>query len=139
MGQGEDGVESFQYDASSKCSYKYKNTAADSTWGSLGDGKGINGHDSSKYLNTIASGGTFYLEESVGWDSTITITKDVTLDLRGNTITTNANVLFNVTNGATLTIIDSSTNITEDTPTTVTGTTATSSTDGSISDYKLTY
>ena len=97
---------SFVFDVDSMYCYKYNGSAENSKWGVPGNGDGIyfssaNGH---KQLDALSSAGTYYLAENVDWGSTINITGDVTLDLRGHQITTTASLLFNVT--GTLTIID---------------------------------
>lgn len=72
----------------------------------------INADDSSKYLGTVTSGGYYYLNSNVSWNSQINITKDTTIDLNGKKINFgNDNSTFghfSVSNGATLTIVDDS-------------------------------
>ena len=100
---------SFLYDENSMYCYKYNGSADNSKWGVPGFGEAIyfRSDGGRNQLGALANSGTYYLAEDVDWGSTINITGDVTLDLKGHKITSTASTLFHVT--GTLTIIDTGT------------------------------
>ena len=104
-GVGESNVESFVYNSTTKYCYKYKNSASDSTWGVPGDGVKIyNAADLETFLT--GDGVVGILDASFDCSTPITVKGDKTLNLNGKTITSNADSLFTVGSGATLTITD---------------------------------
>ena len=104
-GVGESNVESFVYNGTTKYCYKYKTKASDSTWGVPGDGVKIHNAEELEAFLT-GDGVVGILDASFACSTAITVKGDKTLNLNGKTITSNADSLFTVGSGATLTITD---------------------------------
>ena len=102
---GESNVESFVYNGTTKYCYKYKTKASDSTWGVPGDGVKIHNAEELEAFLT-GDGVVGILDASFACSTAITVKGDKTLNLNGKTITSNADSLFTVGSGATLTITD---------------------------------
>lgn len=104
-GVGESNVESFVYNSTTKYCYKYKTNASDSTWGVPGDGVLISDAEQLEEFLT-GDGVVGILAADFICSTPITVKGDKTLNLNGKTITSNADSLFTVGSGATLTITD---------------------------------
>ena len=133
-GVGESNVESFVYNGTTKYCYKYKTKASDSTWGVPGDGVKIHNAEELEAFLT-GDGVVGILDASFACSTAITVKGDKTLNLNGKTITSNADSLFTVGSGATLTITDN-VDVT-DSKTTADGNKY--GRQGSMTDYALTY